>query len=471
MTTTNQTDSSATSGEMPVGIPASAFVEEYGAGAYAYTLDQVIQARRLGAATSTTLKRMASCGTAHSFLTMPDEAKREFFARAVEDSVLLKQFEERFEFLHSTNKDADGWEWGVARVRISADGKIEYLWGASDHSDLDAAIAAAPVSQAATPSPGLDERALFEQCESGLKLARKLDGDYENPFVQSAWNGWQYRAALTQQAAPEAPASEQALSFNGMSIKVDPALPPGTMRLKSGRHSVTLIGIDRAATTASTEMTAEQARAALQAMPLEAVVGMVKGATTASASGSDSGDIVHEILGIFQSCGFEVREPSEPGLSNPFAVCGSLDSAAVLLETLLTETNACSHGGERFDWSRKGMVLNPEGFYVHYRKTDDILDEVAASIKSTFRPDDRLDPDYIAQCILSHKGCAPAPSRSVAPLDDAQLVAAMRPHLYEADGGYACDTAPEHVSAAGRAAMALAQQGAAQGSAGPQPEE
>ena len=49
---------------------------------------------------------------------------------------------ERLAFLHSTNGDADGWEWGVARVRRAADGRIEYLWGLSDHSDVDAAILA-----------------------------------------------------------------------------------------------------------------------------------------------------------------------------------------------------------------------------------------------------------------------------------------------------------------------------------------
>lgn len=55
---------------------------------------------------------------------------------------LLRKERERFEFLHSTNKDAEGWEWGVARVRGGSNGRIEYLWGASDHLDVDAAMAA-----------------------------------------------------------------------------------------------------------------------------------------------------------------------------------------------------------------------------------------------------------------------------------------------------------------------------------------
>jgi hypothetical protein len=59
--------------------------------------------------------------------------------------------------LHSTNKDAEGWEWGVARVRVNADSKIEYLWGASDHSDLDVAMLASPCLAAARSAPVVPE--------------------------------------------------------------------------------------------------------------------------------------------------------------------------------------------------------------------------------------------------------------------------------------------------------------------------
>lgn len=55
----------------------------------------------------------------------------------------------RLAFLHSTNKDADGWEWGVVRLR-NVDGRVEYLWGLSDHSDIDAAIQAQAGEGAAT---------------------------------------------------------------------------------------------------------------------------------------------------------------------------------------------------------------------------------------------------------------------------------------------------------------------------------
>lgn len=47
----------------------------------------------------------------------------------------------RLAFLHSTNRDADGFEYGVARVRWN-DGEIEFYWTLSDHSDIDALIQA-----------------------------------------------------------------------------------------------------------------------------------------------------------------------------------------------------------------------------------------------------------------------------------------------------------------------------------------
>lgn len=87
------------------------------------------------------IKRVASCGTADSFLSLPDEDKRYWFAQCMDESERRKLAEERLAFLHSTNKDAEGWEWGVVRIR-NVDGRIEYLWGLSDNSDIDAAIQA-----------------------------------------------------------------------------------------------------------------------------------------------------------------------------------------------------------------------------------------------------------------------------------------------------------------------------------------
>lgn len=86
------------------------------------------------------IKRLAACGTVDSFMALPDDDKRYWFAMAWQESDMRKLAEERLHFLHSTNTDAEGWEWGVARVR-NVDGRVEYLWGLSDHSDIDAARA------------------------------------------------------------------------------------------------------------------------------------------------------------------------------------------------------------------------------------------------------------------------------------------------------------------------------------------
>lgn len=82
----------------------------------------------------------------------------------------------------------------------------------------------------------------------------------------------------------------------------------------------------------------------------------------------EGGDIMQDIIDVFSGCGFEVRPRNEPGKGNPFEVNGSLDNAAVLLETVLAKNTA---GTERFHWSRKGTVLAPDGFYVHRRASDD----------------------------------------------------------------------------------------------------
>lgn len=48
---------------------------------------------------------------------------------------------ERLAFLHTPNEDAEGYEFGIARVKYGAFGSIEScLWTASDHSDIDAII-------------------------------------------------------------------------------------------------------------------------------------------------------------------------------------------------------------------------------------------------------------------------------------------------------------------------------------------
>lgn len=93
------------------------------------------------------IKRLATCGTVDSFLLLPEQDKRYWFAMAWQESGLRKLAEERIAFLHSTNKDADGYEFGIAKVKFDASGKIEsFLWGLGDNSDLDAAIAAKAAS-------------------------------------------------------------------------------------------------------------------------------------------------------------------------------------------------------------------------------------------------------------------------------------------------------------------------------------
>jgi hypothetical protein len=46
---------------------------------------------------------------------------------------------ERLAFLHSSNQDPEGYEYGVCRVKVT-DGNVSYLWTASNHSDIDSII-------------------------------------------------------------------------------------------------------------------------------------------------------------------------------------------------------------------------------------------------------------------------------------------------------------------------------------------
>lgn len=56
---------------------------------------------------------------------------------------LCVEHERRFEFLHSTNMDASGYEWGIYRVKWDSGRAADVLQTLSDLSDLDAAIARA----------------------------------------------------------------------------------------------------------------------------------------------------------------------------------------------------------------------------------------------------------------------------------------------------------------------------------------
>jgi hypothetical protein len=98
------------------------------------------------------IKRMAVCGTVDSFLSLPEQDKRYWFAMCLDESERRKKAEERLAFLHSANKDAEGYEFGVARAKFDAAGSMEsFLWALSDHSDLDRAIAHADSGAAPLP--------------------------------------------------------------------------------------------------------------------------------------------------------------------------------------------------------------------------------------------------------------------------------------------------------------------------------
>ena len=55
---------------------------------------------------------------------------------------VLERWRRRLEWLHEgCDKDAEGYEWGVARVKFDEHGKVaSFLWTDSDHKDLDAEI-------------------------------------------------------------------------------------------------------------------------------------------------------------------------------------------------------------------------------------------------------------------------------------------------------------------------------------------
>lgn len=90
----------------------------------------------------------------------------------------------------------------------------------------------AGLSSATPPSPStapeVDERAAFERHEHASNLRRvgvERDGSggwYENPCVQSAWEGWQARAALASRPAevddeglPPLPKGRYAWEYSG----------------------------------------------------------------------------------------------------------------------------------------------------------------------------------------------------------------------------------------------------------------
>lgn len=108
------------------------------------------------------------------------------------------------------------------------------------------------------------------------------------------------------------------------------------------------------------------------------VLPLVKGRaadTGIPTAGDVETTIVQDVADLFAASGFEVRPDN-----GPLAIAGSLDAAGVLVNAVIEHFRA---GAERFDWSRKGMVLDPQGFYVHYRRSDDLNLSGRAPISST----------------------------------------------------------------------------------------
>ncbi len=83
----------------------------------------------------------------------------------------------------------------------------KYGWsGSFKKPGLDAKWSGTIPSAPAVDAPARDEREAFEHQERASNLERDDEGDYLNPCVQSAWEGWQARAALS--AKSEAAAGE-----------------------------------------------------------------------------------------------------------------------------------------------------------------------------------------------------------------------------------------------------------------------
>lgn len=90
---------------------------------------------------------------------------------------------------------------GVPDIERAAEVMKDYYQGIGSEPEYS--------GRATLPSPSTaeDERAAFERQERGSNLRRVgverngSGGWYENPCVQSAWEGWQARAALSANAA------------------------------------------------------------------------------------------------------------------------------------------------------------------------------------------------------------------------------------------------------------------------------
>lgn len=147
------------------------------------------------------------------------------------------------------------------------------------------------------------------------------------------------RRRIVYHAATKAAAPADAPTVAGFRLVIDPNMPP---------DAIEMLGANRV-------------RANLRTGEITEVAIPDTGIPNA---GEVESTVVQDAVDLFAACGFEVR-PDNP----QFAVVGSLDAAGVLVNAVIEHFQA---GAERFDWSRKGMVLDPQGFYVHYRRSDDL---------------------------------------------------------------------------------------------------
>lgn len=128
---------------------------------------------------------------------------------------LLARERARFEFLHSNNKDADGWEWGVAKVRFDNSGKVEFLWGLSDHSDIDALI---PTGPTATSGGGavaelcVDDDGLPDLADFNAWWGECSNSPTPQDVVLQYWaqEAWKAGKASVNLAPPPLPATDAA---------------------------------------------------------------------------------------------------------------------------------------------------------------------------------------------------------------------------------------------------------------------
>lgn len=208
---------------------------------------------------------------------------------------------------------------------------------------------------------------------------RNTDDTYKVQALQSAWEVWQaaQSAALARQAiaAPDFTAHAPECSNWGCTGCADPdevarllAAPAATaVPTESAVHLLNEAHEAIAAIANGHQDGEEIAR--LMCKKLDAAMPALLASPAATAAPTDSTTIVQDVADLFRAAGFEVREcGSALDPRGQFAIAGSLDAAGVLVNAVIEHFHS---GAERFDWSRKGMVLSPDGFYVHHNRNDD----------------------------------------------------------------------------------------------------